>query len=131
MKRLTEEDIKEINNSGKIDSWYSGIWEEPFGVPNDEKRLLIYSRYESGGYSGGSCWGNEARAYSKTMPKNHMKILDLVLEKVCPNLTYLEYKSISRLIQSNEKTEYEYYGNSTNFIVEYLPLDDLYKHLGI
>ncbi len=132
MKRLTEQDIAEINDSKEIDSWYSGIFKEPFGVPNTEKRLLVYSRYESGGVSGGSCWdSSNPQPYTSERPKNHMKILDLVLEKLCPNITYLDYKKISELIVNSEISEYEYYGNSTDWVIEYIPLDELYKHFNL
>jgi hypothetical protein len=131
MKRLTEEDIVEINNSKGIDHWLSGIFKEPFGVPNEEKRLLVYSRYETGGYSCGNCWGDSAEPYVNEKPDNHFKVLDLVLEKIAPTITYLEYKKITELIHSNTQTDWEYYGNSTDWAIEYIVLEELYEHFNI
>jgi len=58
-----------------------------------------------------------------------MKVLDLVLQELNPNITFLKYQEIEKLINDCSDTEYEYYGNSTKYEVEYIKLSDLYNCL--
>ncbi len=124
---LTEEKIKEINSKCPSDQ---GIFREPYGIPVKIKELVIYTRYETGGYSGGSCYNDDdsyARPYTIDEPKNKWEVLDIVLKELYPTVSYLQYKEITKLIQDNEETEDEYYGNSTDWKVEYIILSDLFN----
>ena len=123
---LTQEMIDEINKNSPYDQ---GIFKEGNGVPLHVKELVVYSRYESGGYSGGDCWGGVAKRYDNEAPKDHMMVLDLVLAKLRPKATFLEYRSITRLIENNRDSGSDYYGNSTEWMVEYIPLSKLYELL--
>lgn len=123
---LTQEQIEAINNKCPYNQ---GIFKEPYGIPNDVKELVIYSRYEIGGKRGGSCWGTIAEPYEKDPPKDRMKVLELVMSYLKPELTFLQFRVIEDLIQSNEENEWEYYGNRTEWVIEYLTLSDLYKAL--
>ncbi len=123
--KLTDEDIAQINNECPYDQ---GIFKEPYGIPVHIKEHVIYGRYESGGYSGGSCWDDsDPRPYSNDAPHDRMKVLDIVLKKIRPNTTFLEYRMLSGLIHNNSETEYEYYGNSTDWTIEYIILSELYE----
>lgn len=124
---ITKEQIEKINSLAP-NQWQTneqGIWTEPFGVPNNIKGLVVYQRYEKGGYSGGSCWDDSDPQpyYNSFIPD--FTILDLVLMEIAPNITYLQYKKIEQLIVHSEKTEYEYYGNQTDFGMKFIILDDL------
>lgn len=132
MQRLTQKEIEEINKQYNLYSGDSeqGIYVQPYGIPIHIKEPVIYCRYETGGYTGGSYHEDSyARPYEKEPPKDKMKILEIVLEKIKPNISFLQYKQIDRLIHTNSETEYEYYGNSTNWEIEYIILSDLYKYL--
>lgn len=122
---LDEVDIKEINSTCPSGQ---GIFSEPNGIPIDIKEPVIYSRYEIGGYRGGSCWGSIAKPYIVD-EKPKFKVLDMVLKKIKPDLTYLEFRELEDLIQTNEDSDREYYGNSTDYKIEYIILSDLYKTL--
>jgi len=125
--KLTQKDIQEINSKVK-DSWNEGIFTEPNYIPVHIKEPVIYMRWESGGYSGGSCWDDsDPQPYESEKPK--FTVLDLVLKKLKPDISYLDYKEIEKLIHDNQETEYEYYGNSIDWSVEYIILSDLYKLL--
>ncbi len=132
MKKLTEEQIEKINNLSPMD-WQvneQGVFTEPYGIPVHIKEPVIYCRYGTGGVSGGSCWdSSNPQPYHLEEPKDKMKVLDLVLTELCPNISYLQYKKVEKLIQETWKTEYEYYGNSTDFDIQYIVLSDLYKLL--
>lgn len=120
---MTKEEITEINSKCPEDQ---GIFFQPSMIPVHIKEHVIYCRYKTGGYSGGNCWNaNEAKYYSEDPPEDRFKVLDLVLEKLKPNITYLQYKKIESMVHNNEETEYEYYGNSTEWKVEYIILSEL------
>jgi hypothetical protein len=131
MRKLTKEEIEKINSDKSYDNWKQGIFKQPYGIPVKIKESVIYSRYETGGVSGGSCWGSSDPQpwYSSQTPKDHLKVLDLVLKILKPDITLLEYRMITGLFYNNTETEYEYYGNSTDWYIEYLPLSDLYEAL--
>ena len=123
---MKKEDIDEINEKCPSNQ---GIFFQPSMIPIHIKELVIYTRWETGGYHGGNCWGNKARYYSEEEPKNKYGVLDLVLGKLKPNISYLQYKQIEKMIQSNEDTWCEYYGNSTDWKVEYIILSELENYL--
>lgn len=123
--KLTEEDIDNINRNAPDDQ---GVFLEPFGVPIDVKGLCVYMRWDSYGYSGGNCWGNSAERYENDAP--NFEVLDMVLEKLKPDLTYLQFKEIdSLIIDSTDNGRYEYYGNQTTYEMKMIVLDDLIEYL--
>lgn len=126
--RLTEEDIKEINNSVE-DDWNEGIFTEPSYIPVHIKEPVIYMRWDSEGWEGGDCWGNQPRYFQNEKPK--FTVLDLALKKINPQISYLQYKEMDKLIHTNSESEHEYYGNSTEIKVEYIILSELYDFFGI
>lgn len=132
MKKLSPEDISRINTLAPMD-WQrneQGIFTQPFGIPNDIKEPVIYCRYETGGVSGGSCWdSSNPEPYTVDPPKDKMKILELVLKELKPDITYLQFLGIQRLIKNNTERDWEYYGNCTNYEIEYIVLSDLYNFL--
>ena len=77
---LTLEDIEEINNNVN-DSWNEGVFVEPTYIPIHMKEPVIYMRWESGGYSGGSCWNDEV-SQNYESNKSSFTVLGLVLEKL-------------------------------------------------
>lgn len=124
---LTKEQIKQINEKCPYDQ---GIFTEPYGIPNTIKEPVIYMRWSPGGVSGGSCWdSSDPQPYYNREKEGDFKVLDLVLEILKPNISYLEYKKISELIVSSEETEWEYYGNCTDWNIKYIILSDLIKLL--
>lgn len=132
MNRLTESQIEVINKLAPydLDGHSEGIFKEPYGIPVIIKDYVIYCKYESGGYTGGSYHENSyARPYTADPPSNKMGIIDLVLKELMPNITYLQYKEIDKLIRETSDSETDYYGNSTDYVIEYIVLNDLYSYL--
>jgi len=125
--KLTKEQIEKINGEAPSDQ---GVFFQPYGIPVIIKELVVYCRYETGGVTGGSCWeSSDPHDYTADPPKDRMKVLDLVLKELKPNISFLEYRIIEGLIHNNSETEYEYYGNSTDWTIEYIKLSDLYEAL--
>lgn len=125
---LTKSDIEEINNSKSFDSWYQGIFTEPFGVPNDMKETVVYMRWCTGGASGGSCYGDDLE-YFVGEGEPDFVVLDKVLEKIVPTLSFLHYKEIKRSIISTEESDYQYYGNYNDWDICFIPLSTIYEIL--
>lgn len=121
---MDKELIQKINKECPYDQ---GIFSEGYGIPVHIKEPCIYSRWETGGMTGGSCWGTEAHSYSEDVPKNRFEVLDIVLKTVAPSITYLQYKDIEKLWHDNNDSQHEYYGNSTDYHIDYMILSDLEK----
>ena len=122
---MTQEQIDKINAQCPRDQ---GIFVQPNHVPVHIKEPVIMSRYVQSGWSGGSCW-SDVKSFVRTCPKDHMKVLDLVLNELCPMISYLQYKEINQLIHTNEETDHYYYGNSDDWFCEYIILSELEKFI--
>lgn len=125
---LSEDQIKEINEKCPYDQ---GIFKEGNGIPLHIKEYCVYSRYRSG-YKPGSCWDDENTVneyHPLSAPSDHFKVLDIVLSYLRPNITFLEHRMISGLIDNNTDTEYGYYGDFDEYTVEFIKLSDLYEAL--
>lgn len=129
---LTKEQIEKLNTKiyNKCGYGEQGVYSEPFGIPDKEKRLVIYMRYETGGVSGGSCWDDsDPQPYSNSDDNKDFIALDVFLTQICPNITFLQFREIERLIHSNYKTKWEYYGNQTNYEIKYIVIEEIFKYL--
>lgn len=129
---ITKKQIDEIN--GKLhDGWNEGIFTEPWGIDCKEKRQVIYQRVKTGGASGGSCWGTYPEPYTNSEASEKLanwEALDEVLNLFAPNISYLQYRRVmSNLVKSNEKTQYEYYGNYDDYYIRWIVVDDLLEFL--
>ena len=103
-----------------------GVFKEPYGIPDNIKEHVIYMRWRTGGVSGGSCWDtSNAQPYTEENGKPKFEVLDLVLKELMPTLMYSQYVDIEKLIKSSYKTDYEYYGNCTDYEMQYIVLSDL------
>ncbi len=87
-----------------------------------------------GGNTGGNCWGGEPHGYTRPegaqeCQENFESYLDRFIERLVPNITYLQYKRILKLRQTGEYSIHEYYGNSSDYMMLYISLQDLYNEL--
>ena len=88
--------------------------------------------WESGGTHGEGDWlAGEGRSvsYVKDSPEPMWTDLDTILEHFCPEITYLRYRKLERLVRFFTKTDNGYYGDSTTFSIKALWLKDLWKFL--
>ncbi len=97
-------------------------------IPNSE---FIEVRHSTGGMEGGSCWDDsEPRPYTSSDDPEELTQFDTILEHFCPNMTFIQYKNLYRdVVTTSSDTEYEYYGNSTNYNVIRCKLYDLYQEM--
>lgn len=124
-KKLTGE----LRDNAVFNRRYGHKAEEP--VPKDPH---LYVEWSTGGVSGGSCWDtgndNNTHGYTNNEPPPELESLDAVLEAVKPDLTFLQYKRFTaRLFKTDTWTVYEYYGNSTDYMVKMVRVRDLFDSL--
>lgn len=92
--------------------------------------LLKSSTWSMGGMSG-NCWDN-VMTYSEANPQPNFDELDLILEKVDPDILYVEYKRIVRECVTFEDSSYsEYYGGRSNYRCYVLNFAKLYELLDL
>jgi hypothetical protein len=90
----------------------------------------LYVEWTTGGMSGGSCWGDVATGWTSHDPAPELEILDAVLEKVTPNLTFLQYRALTiELVKHHTHNIGEYYGNDTDYASKTVYIKELYEYL--
>jgi hypothetical protein len=86
---------------------------------------------ESGGVSGGSCWDDsDPQPYSVTIEDPGIgKAIDGFLEKYFPSIPFLTYRALMSRVVSSGYTDYEYYGNHTDYQIWSLTFEDVWEVL--
>lgn len=107
----------------------TSISERPSSCSYENKGDYLVHMYETGGMSGGSCWCDDPSEYSVEKIEDDFTKLEDVLTAIVPQLTYLQFKKINRVVKSTEYTDYEYYGNCTYNTILYIAVTELYKIL--
>ena len=103
----------------------------PYYVLKDdpEKPTKIMKSRCVGGASGGSCWDDApAVPYYENEEFKH-DILLMLLDRICPNITLLQYKKLEKLRELDTYISYEYYGNYTSYEIEIYSLKQVYDTL--
>ena len=86
--------------------------------------------WETGGYRGGSCYGDKAERYTVNEREPEFEDLDKILECFAPQVTFLQYKRLyQELVKEGNDCEADYYGNSTDYHTKSVNLKDLYGYL--
>lgn len=81
------------------------------------------------GGSWADCWGNCGSVGSDEKPEG-MDELDKILENICPNITFLQYKGIMReCVYIDDFTDGDYYGGVTHHNRYVLKFGSLYEYL--
>ena len=115
MKKLTEKQIKEFY-----------IQKDVKRISGSKNRYVLYNSWCTGGMSGGNCWDDTIPTYrSSGEAKPRFKLLRDVIKAIDPNISFLKYEEILDAVQNDSYSEYEYYGNSSEYQIEYIFLDDL------
>jgi hypothetical protein len=112
-------------------NWKQSQWQPCGSSEVTRETRLRGDRVETGGAAGGSCWGGVAHSYSVSDAHPELSDLDVILEKVWPEITYLQYKSLLREAKVSEDTDtvHDYYGNYTDYVFKVVKLGDLYDAL--
>jgi hypothetical protein len=94
--------------------------------------LHLLLKWESGGSRGEGNWlegtGHSVQFVSGN-PEPIWEDFDTILEHFCPEITYLKYRKLERLVKFTTMTDNGYYGDSTTYSLRALALPDLHKFL--
>jgi hypothetical protein len=75
------------------------------------------------------CWGGGGTVHGDT-PPDGIRLIDDLLEKVAPNITFLQYKKISNeCVEIDEYNENDYYGGSVAYARHMVNIPALYDYL--
>lgn len=91
----------------------------------------LYKETYTGGVSGGSCW-DDGGHYTEvsSSPIEPLQELDIILEHFVPTLSFLEYRILNnKLLQTDSKSVGEYYGNSSNYAIQKIKVEQLYNYM--
>jgi hypothetical protein len=147
---MTEQEFIEIV-SLNVETWFTEDqkkkrwhWREHNYVKRSGKNLkdinlddVIMTHWSSGGVSGGSCWddgSNDPHYPVSGDDEPELVELDIILDVVCPQMTRKEYKQLlngvqPELVQYEEWSVSEYYGNYTDYRLKQVSLRRLYERL--
>lgn len=103
-------------------------------IPSGFKEPSAQAFYRSetvGGLSGGNCWNsNSPQPYRVDVEDPGIgKLLDGFLERYLPNVSFLKYRKVASKVRVHEHTEYEYYGNRSEYRIWELTFEDLWDVL--
>jgi len=91
---------------------------------------FLVQKIHTGGYRGGNCWDNTQPWYESSDEKVDFSILKDFLLEVYPELTLKQFAEIQeKFVKTFEDTEYEYYGNTSEYTTFVVNLNDLYTYL--
>jgi len=92
-----------------------------------EDGIVKSSSWSMGG-SWGDCWGGSGSVSGE--PETEFVEIDAILEKTCPNISFLQYKNIcNQIISSDTRSEGDYYGGNVTYGYKYFNVKNLYDIL--
>jgi hypothetical protein len=127
---ITEKDLTDFIKTIKL-PYRSNIGKIEFKYYDDDsQKIYVYSIIETGGVTGGNYNSNKLSSYTTTDELiNQFKIFDLILENYKPDMSFIKYNNFKYKLTVEEHSENEYYGNSTNYLMTYISLEDMVKFL--
>jgi hypothetical protein len=118
-KHMTYEEFVEIAGGHQVTSGSSTLSECGLSVS-----------WNTGGASGGSCWGDDPVEYTTNETQPDFEKLDDLLMLTCPNLPFHIYRDLCDIcIQHSDYTYREYYGNYSEYSMVWVDLKNLYEFL--
>lgn len=122
-----------------VDENYGAKYKDLYSYRIHDKKNIVEPgvwavsiKWYTGGISGGSCWdeGDENNHYATTGEEEpEFTDFETIILHFVPNITFVEFRDIRKLVKQKEWTDYEYYGNSTNYAEKYVYLEDIYNFL--
>lgn len=117
-----QDSVHEIAGQKLIDCGFGkkAIWED---------LKVLEMKWRTGGASGGDCWGGEAVFCNDGEPIPEFDDFDNLLTEVVPYITFLQYKSLTRLIETDTEHENDYYGNYDVYAVKRIEIEKIWEFL--
>lgn len=118
--------IYDENAEDRCNDYNSSIFKE-----ESKLRDALWHAYNSGGTSGGDCWGdNDPQFFSNDPQKKTPDVLLPLFETICPEISFINYKKITDKTTKFESVRLsEYYGNSEDYKITYYKIDELFQAL--
>lgn len=107
-------------------------WSEFEGLDLVEELLkyrMICFVMEESATSFSSCWSPNPFSIEPTMSLEDEGLLDLIVEAIAPNLSFLKYKRLKSILSATEVYEPEYYSDGTYYKVGLVPVSKLAQYL--
>ena len=97
-------------------------------------KIYLHTQWSIGGITGGSCWDDGAEdqhhSYTSDETEPDLDDLDTILLAICPDISYLQYKQVTKdIIETKSWSQNEYYGNCTNYMSKSISLKALFGKL--
>lgn len=94
-------------------------------------KKILWRAWCTGGASGGNCWNdNPPQHFSRDDPVPDFDELDEYLTANCPNITFLQFRKLEKeLVHDMTYQEHEYYGNYSDYMCEFVVVEELEKFI--
>jgi len=91
--------------------------------------FAIRVTWHTGGYYGGNCWDDTEPEYRDSYD-DQLSLFDdpdfvTIIKNFCPQIDIIKCKELSNIINEDNYTEYEYYGNTSDYSFQEVKLTDL------
>lgn len=117
---------KQVYDVVKKDAWK--VFAESNGLYVNDEGILSGESWSLGG-SWNDCWGNTGTVSPSSAPEGFRELDDL-LEKVAPNISFMQYKKIlNECVSKKEYSDHDYYGGCTYHNKQVLNVRALYDYL--
>lgn len=123
-----------------IKAYPNGLYERSRKYPTQWKAIDNFSQagketfilgeeVRTGGMTGGICFDNGEPEYCESEHGHVVFDPDSILEVICPNISYLRARKLVKSIESKieQRTEREYYGNTSEYRRWVVNVYDLYN----
>lgn len=97
-------------------------------LDSSEFKGFISESWITEGMEGGSCWANADTYITPEEPKD-LTLLDDFLESKMPELSFVKYRKLLKLVKIFDWSRSEYYGNYYRYKCLYISFDDIVDFL--
>lgn len=125
--------IKNIKKLEEFKKQVSLIEEQEY--KNSNYNFLLEKRWVTGGIGGGSCWdepGDDPHYEISGQEEPEDNTIDVILKTLAPEITieaFLKDDDEYKFWDEEYDSEYEYYGNHTEYSVKKLNLEILFEEI--
>lgn len=98
-------------------------------LDSNEFKGFISETWLIGGMEGGSCWNSGADTSVTPEDPKVLSLLDDFLESQMPELSFVKYRKLLKLVKTLEWSRSEYYGNYYLYKCSYISFDDIVNFL--
>lgn len=94
-----------------------------------EEHPFLQKTWVTGGQTGASCWDQGKPEFRSihTEPEPDFDVLENM--SVFLDLSFKTFRQVKKNIKTVQKTEHDYYGNSTEYTTKYISLKEVYDTL--